>query len=302
MKDLTLVVMAAGMGSRFGGPKQIMPVGPSGEFIIDYSIYDAIKAGFTKVIFIIKKEHRDVFRDTIDKRIKDRIKIEYAYQELDNIPKDVELPEERVKPWGTSHAILCAKNQIDTPFAIINADDFYGRDAYEKAAKFLIESKDDSEAAVISYPYLTTSSKYGSVKRAIIEIENDYVTELTESKVTTENDVARCEPLDGTEPFNIELNHPVSMNLFCYKESFLDLLEEDFNEFIHQDKETILKGEALIPNTTRKYLKQGTIKLKNIVSSGLWTGITYKEDLPELQKTISDFIEHGEYPDNLWNI
>lgn len=302
MQDLTLVVMAAGMGSRFGGPKQITPVGPSGEFIIDYSIYDAITAGFNKIVFIIKKEHREVFKETIDKRINkdNNIKIEYVYQELENVPSDVKIPKERVKPWGTDHAILCAKEKINGPFVIINADDFYGRDSYEKAVKFLQEETDQNTGAVISYPYGITASEFGSVKRAVIELDGDYIKELIESKITTNGHIANCEPLDGSPSFTISLDHPVSMNLFCFKEKFLDLLEADFNEFIHQDEEKLLKGELVISETAQKYLKSNKLKLKNIVSNGIWTGVTYKEDLPKLKETINKLISDGEYPDNLW--
>jgi hypothetical protein len=301
MQDLTLVVMAAGMGSRFGGPKQVTPVGSHGEFIIDYSIYDAIQAGFTKVVFIIKKEHRDIFRETIDKRIGNKIKIEYVYQELQDIPINIEIPSERVKPWGTDHAILSAKNNIEGPFTIINADDFYGRDAYLKSVKFLTESTNPQEGAVISYPYGVTSSKFGSVKRAVLDLEGDNVIELTESKITTEGNIGKCVPIDGSKPFDIELDHPVSMNLFCFKKEFLKLIEEDFIDFL-KDEKNLKEGEALIPNTVKRYLKSGDLKLKNVVSSGLWTGVTYKEDLPELQTTINKLIKDGEYPDNLWDI
>ena len=301
MKDYTLVVLAAGMGSRFGGPKQVTPVGSRGEFIIDYSIYDAIKAGFTKIVFIIKKEHREIFKETIDKRVGDRIKIEYVYQELDNVPSDVKIPKERVEPWGTDHAILCAKDKIKGPFVIINADDFYGRDSYKKAIEFLRTSTDEKEGAVISYPYGVTSSEYGSVKRAVIELEGDSITKLTESKITTIKDMAECVPLDGRATFKIELTHPVSMNLFCFKEDFLRLLSNDFDEFIHQDEESLLKGELILSETAQKYLKTGELKLKNIVSNGIWAGVTYKEDLPKLQQTIKKLISEGVYPENLWN-
>ena len=300
MQDLTLVVMAAGMGSRFGGPKQITPVGPSGEFIIDYSLYDAIKAGFTKVVFIIKKEHRDIFKETIDKRIGAKIKIEYAYQELENIPVPVSIPEDRQKPWGTSHAILSAKNLITSPFAIINADDFYGRDAYEKAATFLKNSTSPNEAAVISYPYGVTSSPFGSVKRAVLELNEDKVVELTESKIETIGFKAKASPLSGAEPFEIELDHPVSMNLFCFHPEFLDLIEKDFIEFLNNPN-NLQNGEALIPDTVKKYIENKTLILKNITSKGLWAGVTYKEDLPALQKTIHDLIDKHEYSSNLWN-
>lgn len=301
MQDITLVVMAAGIGSRFGGPKQITEVGPQGEFIIDYSIYDAIKAGFTKVVFIIKKEHESIFKQTIEKRIDNRIKIEYAYQELENVPSDVKIPKGRTKPWGTAHAILCAKDKITGSFVIINADDFYGSDSYEKAIKFFNESTDPNEGAVISYPYGITSSPFGSVKRAVIELQGDYITELIESKIETIGNIAKCVPLEGNQPFTIELNHPVSMNLFCFKQNFLQDLEEDFNEFIHQDEESLLTGELVISETAQKYLHLGKLKLKNIVSSGIWTGVTYKEDLPKLQSTIKELIEQGKYPSNLWN-
>ncbi len=300
MKNYTLVVMAAGIGSRFGGPKQITPVGPNGEFIIDYSIYDAIKAGFTKAVFIIKKEHYEIFQNTIAKRINKNIEVEYVFQELNDIPSDVEIPKDRVKPWGTDHAILCAKNSIEGPFAIINADDFYGRDSYFKAIKFLKESESDKEQAVISYPYGVTSSDYGSVKRAVLELENDDVIDLIESKITTTGNTAKCAPLDGSEEFEIELDHPVSMNLFCFKKSFLNKIEEDFINFLHTTKD-LTKDEALIPNTVRHYLNKKDISLKNIVSEGLWTGVTYKEDLPLLQETIKNLINNNEYPEDLWS-
>jgi len=165
----------------------------------------------------------------------------------------------------------------------------------------LEESTDPEEGAVISYPYGITSSKFGSVKRAVIRLENNYIKELIESKITTIGDKAKCEPLDGSQEFTIELDHPVSMNLFCFKEDFLKLLEKDFDDFIHQDEETLLKGELIISETAQKYLKQGNLKLKNIVSSGIWAGVTYKEDLPALQNTIKKLIDEGVYPDNLWD-
>ena len=301
MSDVTLVVLAAGMGSRFGGPKQVTPVGPNGEFILDYGVYDAIKTGFSKVVFIIKKEHQEIFDETIGKRVNGRINIEYVYQELENIPEDVKIPEGRTKPWGTDHAILCAKEIINGPFVIINADDFYGRDSYKKAIEFFKTSTDDNEGAVISYPYGITSSEYGSVKRAVIELDGDYITKLTESRITTDGDLANCIPLDGSKEFQIELTHPVSMNLFCFKKDFLELLSDDFDEFIHQGEEKLQTGELILSETAGKYLANGKLILKNIVSNGLWTGVTYQEDLPKLKETITKLINDGEYPDNLWD-
>lgn len=301
MKDLTLVVMAAGMGSRFGGPKQIIPVGPSGEFIIDYSIYDAIRAGFTKIVFIIRKEHQSIFKDTVEKRANGRIKIEYAYQELDNLPPDANVPLDRTKPLGTAHAVLCAKELVNGPFAIINADDFYGRDAYQKVANFLNTSQNETEGAMISYPFIATSSKFGSVKRGVIDLEKNYVSKITECSISIDNDKAICHPLDESPAFAVELTHPVSMNLFGFKQNFMDMLESDFQEFIHKDSEYLKTAEVFLPETAKKNIQKGTLKLKNIVSEGMWAGITYKEDLEELKTKINTLIEKGEYPSNLWN-
>jgi NDP-sugar pyrophosphorylase family protein len=300
MQDLTLVVMAAGMGSRFGGPKQIIPIGPSGEFIIDYSIYDAIKAGFTKIVFVIRKEHRDIFRETIDKRIGNRIKIEYAYQEIENLPSYSNIPQERTKPLGTAHAVLCAKNLVSGSFAIINADDFYGRDAYKKVAAFLRESKDENEGAMISYPIIATTSKFGSVKRGVIDIENNYVTKITECSIKINNQKAECTPLDGSHEFTVEITHPVSMNLFGFHNNFMAMLEKDFNEFICKDPEYLQNAEVFLPDTVKKNIQSGNLKLKNIVSEGIWAGLTYKEDLTDLEEKITNLINNGEYPTNLW--
>lgn len=303
MKDLTLVVMAAGMGSRFGGPKQIIPVGPSGEFIIDYSIYDAIKAGFNKIVFIIRKEHQEMFKESIEKRVNGKIKIEYAYQELDKLKEEGIVPEERTKPLGTAHAVLCAQPLVTGPFAIINADDFYGADAYQKVATFLTNSEDENEGTMISYPFITTSSKYGSVKRGVIELTKDgnYVDKITECSILVNGDKANCENLNTGEKFEIELNHPVSMNLFGFKPKFMNMLEKDFQEFIQKDKEYLTNAEIFLPDTAKKNISNGNLKLRNIISEGVWAGLTYQEDLKELKEKINNLINQGEYPTNLWD-
>ena len=296
--------MAAGMGSRFGGPKQIEPIGPNGEFIIDYSIYDAIRAGFDKIVFIIRKEHEEHFKNTIAKRVGNRIKIEYAYQELDMVPEGTKIPENRTKPWGTAHAVLCAKSLVEGPFAIINADDFYGSDSYQKVADFLRNNQNDNEGVMISYPYLATSSKFGAVNRGVIEVIDGYVEKITECSVVTDLDKnkAICTPLDKVTPaFETELTHPVSMNLFGFNQNFMNMIESDVKEFMSQDEETLLKKEVFLPDTAKKNIKNGTLKLKNIVSESLWAGLTYKEELPELQAKINNLIANQEYPTNLWN-
>jgi len=303
MKDLTLVVMAAGMGSRFGGPKQITPVGPSGEFIIDYSIYDAIRAGFNKIVFIIRKEHENTFKDSIEKRVGGRIKIEYAYQEIKDLEEKGNVPQDRTKPLGTAHAVLCAKNLVNGPFAIINADDFYGADAYQKVATFLTTSEDFHEGAMISYPFIATSSKFGSVKRGVIEVSKDgnYVEKITECSISINDDKAICEDLNTKETFEMELTHPVSMNLFGFKRNFMDMLEQDFKDFIYKDKEYLKDAEIFLPDTAKKNIATGNLKLKNIISEGVWAGLTYKEDLEELEAKINNLITKGEYPTNLWD-
>lgn len=302
MKDLTLVVMAAGMGSRFGGPKQITEIGQSGEFIIDYSIYDAIRAGFNKIVFVIRKEHEQIFKNTIEKRVNGRIKIEYAYQEINNLPIDSNVPKDRTKPLGTAHAILCAKELVNGPFAIINADDFYGYDAYKKVANYLKESDNIHEGVMISYPFIKTSSNFGSVKRGVIELSEDkkYVTGITECSIEIKNSLAHCTNLNTKEEFDMELTHPVSMNLFGFQKNFMDMLEIDFKEFIHNDKEVLKDKEVFLPDTVKKNIANGNLLLRNIVSESVWAGLTYKEDMEDLENKIHTLIENGEYPNNLW--
>ena len=302
MKDLTLVVMAAGMGSRFGGPKQITEIGPSGEFIIDYSIYDAIRAGFDKIVFVIRKEHEQVFKNTIEKRVNGKILIEYAYQEINNLPIDSNVPKDRTKPLGTAHAILCAKELVNGPFAIINADDFYGYDAYKKVANYLKESDNMHEGVMISYPFIKTSSNFGSVKRGVIELSEDkkYVTGITECSIEIKDTLAHCTNLNTKEEFDMELTHPVSMNLFGFQKNFMDMLEIDFKEFIHNDKEVLKDKEVFLPDTVKKNIANGNLLLRNIVSESVWAGLTYKEDMEDLENKIHTLIENGEYPNNLW--
>lgn len=300
MKEKTLVVMAAGMGSRFGGLKQIEPVGPNGEFIIDYSVYDAKRAGFTKVVFVIKKELEEVFKNTIGKRLENFIEVGYAYQEIKDVPKKGYLAETREKPWGTIQAVLCSRPEVKGDFVVINADDFYGASSYQKASEFLDQNNDENTYACISFPYIATASKYGAVKRAVCFLDNDNINELIESSISTEDGYAKATPLSGGEEFSIELTHPVSMNMFAFTHQFYQYLEDYFNRFFDQDDEVILKGEALLPELVKEKLLKGEITLKNIVSDSKWLGMTYREDLDALKSEIMNLVEKGEYPNNLW--
>ena len=301
--EKTLVVMAAGMGSRFGGLKQIEPVGPNGEFILDYSVYDAYLAGFTKVVFVIKKELEDVFKETIGSRLEDHIEVAYAYQNIEDIPLDKKyLIEKRTKPWGTVQAVLCAKDYVSGDFVVINADDFYGRDTYKKASEFLDSNHDDNVYASITFPYIKTASLYGSVKRAVCYTDGDDITKLVESSITTMGDYAQARPLDRSAEFPIELNQAVSMNVFAFKYTFFAYLEEYFTEFFKQDDEAILNSEALLPDVVEKNIFNGKIKLKNVPTNSNWYGATYKEDLEGVKKAISDLIKEGVYPNKLWKM
>ena len=298
--EKTLVVMAAGMGSRFGGLKQIEPVGPNGEFIIDYSVYDAKRAGFSKVVFVIKKELESVFKETIGKRLEDKIKVEYAFQDKEDIPSKQYLASKREKPWGTVQAVLCAKNHVSSDFVVINADDFYGADAYKQASLFLEEEKDENIYASITYPYIKTASLYGSVKRAVCFMEDDHITKLVESSITTKEGYALAEPLSGDEPFRIPLDQPVSMNIFAFKHHFFYYLEEYFNDFFKQDDDVILNSEALLPDVVEKRIEANDIVLKNVSTTSSWYGITYKDDLEGLKMAVNQLIQEGVYPSKLW--
>ena len=297
---MNLVVMAAGMGSRFGGLKQIEPVGPNGEFIIDYSIYDAMKAGFDKVVFIIKEENYDIFRDTIGKRIEGKINVEYVFQDIKNVPDGVVIPSDRVKPLGTGHAVLSCKGTVNDDFIIINSDDFYGRDAYVKAANFFKENKEDY--AMVGYIIGNTLTENGAVKRGYAEQKDGYLSNLIESSVYKDGDKVKVEPLDGREGFYASLNDLVSMNMWCFRPDMLDYLDEHFIDFFNENKEDLSKCEYLIPDVVFERIENNDIKVKVVDTSAVWHGITYKEDKEELVDYISSLIEKGEYPSNLWGV
>lgn len=299
-KDLTLLIMAAGMGSRFGGLKQIEPMGPNGEFLIDYSIYDAINAGFNKVVFIIKKENYDIFKETIGKRVEDKINTEYVFQDMNDLPEGYTKPEERVKPWGTAHAILCAKDNIHEPFAIINADDFYGKDAYKVASNFLKNVKEGNNYCLVGYKVVNTLTENGAVKRGICKLENGNLTELIESNVEKIDGKIIARPLDGREPFFVTEDTYVSMNMLCFTSSIFKYIEERFPKFLEDHKDDILKAEYLIPDILERLTLEGVTETKVLPTDAKWEGVTYKEDKEEVVKSIKKLVLKGEYPNKLW--
>lgn len=301
-KDITLVILAAGMGSRFGGLKQIEPMGPSDEFIIDYSVYDAIKAGFNKIVFLIKRENYDLFKETIGARVEPHIKVEYAFQELNNLPIGYELPSDRTKPLGTAHAVLCCKDVVNEPFAMINADDFYGRDAFIKAYDFLVNADSNSNNyGMIGYMVSNTLTENGSVKRGVCEVdENDYLKSIIESKVERINNVIVAKPLDGRGEFNVDDNATVSMNFLLFTPSIFKHIEDRFPIFIEENKDNLLTSEYLIPDVLEKLIQENKVTTKVINTTASWYGVTYKEDTPSVRSAIKNLVDNGEYNYNLW--
>ena len=296
-KDITLVILAAGMGSRFGGLKQIEPMGPNGEFILDYSVYDAIKAGFTKIVFIIKEENYDIFKETIGSRVEPLIPVEYCFQSNDVLPEGYTCPEGRTKPFGTAHALYCAKDKVHENFAIISADDFFGHDAFEKAANFL---KSEDDFCVIGYKIGETLSDQGTVKRGVCMEKDGYLTRVIESKATKEGNIVHCEPLSGDEPYDIELDHPVSMLMFGLTPVLFEELEKGIVPFFEANKDNMDTCEYLLPDVLDEMIATGKVKIKVIPTDSKWLGVTYKEDAPEVRKSIQELIDSGEYPNNLW--
>lgn len=302
-KNITLVILAGGMGSRFGGLKQIEPMGPNGEFIIDYSIHDAIKAGFNKVVFLIRKENFDVFKETIGKRVDPHIDVEYVFQELDSVPSDVKIPSDRAKPLGTAHAVLCSRECTHEPFAMINADDFYGRDAFVKAYEYLSNVEESSNKyGMIGYKVANTLTENGSVKRGVCAVDSeDNLISICESKVERVDGVITASPLNGDEPFVVNEEDTVSMNFLLFTPTIFNYLEEKFPIFLERNTDNLLTSEFLIPDVVTELIKEGTASTKVIRTSACWYGVTYREDTPDVRKAIGDLVKNGEYNNNLWD-
>ena len=300
---MTLVILAAGMGSRFGGLKQIEPIDEYGHFIIDYSIYDAIREGFTKVVFIIKRENYDIFRETIGKRIEKKIEVEYVFQEIDNLPEGYSVPEGRIKPWGTAHAILCAKDKVDENFAIINADDFYGRDAYHVISKFMKNNNTHDNIlryAMAGYKVKNTLTENGSVKRGVCEEENGYLTNIIECKVEKVDSEIIATPLEGGNSFKVLEDAPVSINMFAFTKDIFKYLEEGFPLFLDKHKEDIDTCEYLIPSVVFEEIENKIATVEVLKTNAIWQGITYKEDKEKVVKEIKKLVDNNEYPKDLW--
>lgn len=298
-KDLTLVILAAGMGSRYGGLKQIEPIGPNGEFIIDYSIYDAIQAGFKKVVFIIKKENYEIFKETIGHRVEKHIDVSYCFQDINDVPKGISIPKDRTKPWGTGHAVLAARHVVHGNFVMINSDDFYGRDAYMKIKEFFDKSHDQNGYSMVAFRVVNTMTENGSVKRGICEAKDNHLTNIIESNIEKINDDIVASPLDGRPPFTVNQHDLVSMNFFGFTESMFETLEKGLTIFLKNNQKDLSKCEYLIPNVVFEEIKKDkTVTV--LESKDKWLGVTYKEDKDFVVTAVRDLIKEGKYPEKLW--
>lgn len=297
----TLLVMAAGMGSRFGGLKQIEPVGPSGEYIIDYSVYDAIKAGFNKIVFIIREEHLDIFRETIGKRIESNVEVCYAFQKMNDVPIKIDL-QNRVKPLGTGQAVYCARNYIEGNFAIINADDFYGYGALKEISDFLDKdlASDSNTYAIVSYKLKNTVTNNGSVKRGVCFEENGKLIDLDESIIEHLNGKYIRKSIKTGLKEEISGDTNVSMNLFGFHKKFLNHLEKELICFLKENEDNLENKEFLIPDVVSKLLEKNKVKVELLETNETWYGVTYKEDKELVVNAIKKMIDNGIYKDNLW--
>ena len=304
MNAPTLVIMAAGMGSRYGGLKQIDPVDSYGNKIIDFSIYDAIRAGFKKVIFIIKRENLDDFKSCIGDIVKDHIEVEYVFQELTNIPEGFSVPADRVKPWGTAHAVLSAIDSVDGPFAVINADDFYGREAFKKIHDYLMTTSDDSvyRYAMVGYKLINTLTENGSVSRGVCSTDSeDFLTDIEEKTKIIRTETGAQFTDNDKDYEDISPDTIVSMNMWGFSKSFLAELKSAFKTFMEKEvPNNPLKAECYLPFVVGDLVENGKATVKVLTSSDKWFGVTYKEDKPFVMESIQALKDKGIYPDKLW--
>lgn len=305
MKEPVLIVMAAGMGSRYGGLKQMDPVGSAGELIIDFSLYDAVMAGFKKVIFIIKKEMEEDFRALIDNRSGRFIKVEYAFQDINDLPSGYSVPEGRAKPWGTSHAVLSCKDKVDGPFAVINADDYYGSGAFHSMYEFL-EHADDGEQycySMIGYLLENTLTENGHVARGVCEITGDgYLKGISERTKIMWRDGEIQYTENDEDWVSVPRGTTVSMNFWGFTPSMMKEIEARFPAFLDKALvENPLKGEFLLPLTADQLLRENKAKIKILPSKDKWFGVTYKEDRESVVNALQSMKDKGLYPEKLWD-
>ena len=306
MQKPVLVVLAAGMGSRYGGLKQMDPVGGHGQSIIDYSIYDARQAGFETVVFVIKKEMEADFRQAVGDRISKGMHVRYAFQALDDLPAGYAVPEGRKKPWGTTHAVLAARSVVDGPFAIINADDYYGPEAYQKIYDYLASHEDSSvyEYVMVGYLIKNTVTENGTVARGVCEETGEqFLSQITERTKIEKGPPPRFTEDDGQTWTELDENTIVSMNMWGFTRSFLDEALARFPAFLDKTlAENPLKGEYFLPSVVSQLIGEGKARVKVLRSEDKWYGVTYREDKPAVMAAIAEKTAAGLYPDRLWEV
>lgn len=303
MDKPVLVILAAGMGSRYGGLKQMDPVDAEGHKIIDFSIYDAHKAGFEKVVFIIKKEMEEDFRELVGNPISKYMEVDYVFQELTDVPEDFVIPQDRVKPWGTTHAIMRCKDAVKGPFMVINADDYYGKYGYKLMYDFLSETADkDNEYAMVSYEMGKTLTETGSVTRGVCNVDaQGNLSHVVETKGLVKTEYGAAYPDENENLVPIPEDTPVSMNMWGFKPGLFTEFAEVIDKFFAQKvAENPLKAECLIPTEVDGLIKAGKITVKVLTSTDRWFGVTYKEDKPFVMENIKKLKDAGEYPAKLW--
>jgi dTDP-glucose pyrophosphorylase len=299
--DKAIAILAAGIGNRYGGFKQMDPVGPNGEYIIDYSVYDAVRAGFNKVVFIIRQDIADDFKATIGKRVADSIETFYSVQALDDLPEGIEVNPDRTKPWGTVQAVLTCSDLINCPFAVVNADDFYGKESYKTLSQFLgTVSPDNNDYSMVGFKIKNTLSKYGSVTRGICKSrDNDMLESIVETSGISCRDNQICFEDSAGNKNELDEDALVSMNMWGFTRSIFGLLEEEFDTFLKSYSKD-LKRELVIPTSVNDLIAKGKASVKVLSTSSNWFGITYPDDKDEVISRIRQLIQLGEYPDNLW--
>ena len=301
--NTTLIIMAAGIGSRFGeGIKQLAQMGPNGEIIMDYSIHDAKEAGFNKVVFIIRKDIFKEFEEIIGNRIKEQIDVEYVFQEIDDLPEGFEVPEGRTKPWGTGQAVLCCKDVVKEPFVIINADDYYGKEAFKEAYSYLtnLPSTDIMQICMVSFVLKNTLSDNGGVTRGVCKVDgHGMLADIEEThNIEKEDGKAVIHKEDG-DVF-LDIDSPVSMNMWGITPEFFEILKTGFDEFLEKTESTDLKAEYLLPTMIGDLLNDGKLEVKVLQSHDQWFGVTYKEDKESVTAALRGLIEKGVYPSKLF--
>ncbi|HID87302.1 MAG TPA: nucleotidyltransferase [Anaerolineae bacterium] len=306
MVQPALVVMAAGIGRRYGGLKQIDPIGPNGEIIIDYSIYDALKAGFGKVVFVIREDLEEAFRERVGNTIERQCETAYVFQRLEDVPAGFQVPPERQKPWGTGHALLCCKDEVASPFAVINADDFYGRSSYQILCDYLEHAQDRDgiyDYCMVGYVLENTLTEHGHVARGVCTVSQDgYLVEIHERRrIERFGEVVKYTE-DGEHWVEIPRGTVVSMNMWGFTPSLFPELEARFPQFLQKNSDNIQEAEYFLPDVVNDLLEEGKARVRVLQTDEQWVGVTYQQDKPRVKRVIRELIRRGVYPENLWGI